>query len=62
MDHVLRRYYTPRAGLCVLGAKLQALRFFEPLEHQVQVRQKVVKHRPLNGYHGGRRGGAPGSV
>jgi hypothetical protein len=47
MDHVLRRYYTPRAGLCALGAKLQALRFFESLERQVQVRQKVVKHRPI---------------
>ncbi len=48
MNHGLRRYYTPRAGLCVLGAKLQALRFFEPFERQVQVRQKVVKHRPID--------------
>ena len=48
MSHVLRRYYTPRAGLCALGAKLQALRFFEPLERQVQVRQKVVKHCPID--------------
>jgi hypothetical protein len=48
MGHVLRRYYTPRAGLCALGAQLQALRFFEPLERQVQVHQKVVKHRPID--------------
>jgi len=48
MSHVLRRYYTPRAGLCALGAKLQALDFFEPLERRMQVHQKMVKHRPTN--------------
>jgi len=48
MDQVFQCYYTPRAGLCALGAKLQALRFFEPIECQVHIRQKEVKHRPTD--------------
>lgn len=48
MSHGLRRYYTPRAGLCALGGKLQALRFFEPIERQVKIQQKSVKHHPID--------------
>lgn len=44
----LRSYFTPRAGLCALGAKLQAMHFFEPIERQVQIRQKVVKYQPTD--------------
>lgn len=43
-----RTYFTPRAGLCALGAKLQAECFFEPLERRVQIEQKVVTHQPLD--------------
>jgi hypothetical protein len=39
-------YYTPRAGLCALGAKLQAMHFFDPVEHLVHIRQKTICHQP----------------
>jgi len=45
---VRRTYFTPRVGLCALGAKLQAEHFFEPIERQVHIPQKVIKHRPMD--------------
>ena len=41
-------YFTPRAGLCALGAKLQIDCFFEPIACRVQIEQKVVRHHPLD--------------
>jgi hypothetical protein len=43
-----RTYFTPRAGLCALGAKLQADGFFEPIERQVRIRQKAISHQPCD--------------
>lgn len=40
-------YFTPRAGLCALGAKLQAECFFKPIERQVCMHQKEVTHPPF---------------
>lgn len=39
-------YYTPRAGLCALGAKLQAMHFFDPVEQVVHIRQKTIWYQP----------------
>lgn len=41
-------YYTPRAGLCALGARLQAMHFFEPVEHSVHICQKTIWHQPTD--------------
>jgi len=41
-------YFSPRAGLCALGAKLQADGFFQPIERQVRIRQKAVTHQPCD--------------
>jgi hypothetical protein len=35
------------ASLCVLGAYLHRIHFFKPLEQRVQIRQKVLKYRPV---------------
>jgi hypothetical protein len=43
-----RTYFTPRAGLCALGAKLQTAGFFEPIERQVRIRQKAIDHQPCD--------------
>ena len=43
-----RTYFSPRAGLCALGAKLQADGFFEPIERQVRIHQKAVAHQPCD--------------
>jgi Transposase DDE domain len=40
-----RRWYaSAHASLCALGAQLQRLGFFQPLEEQVQLKQKVLKY------------------
>jgi len=41
-------YFTPRIGLCALGAKLQALHFFDPIERHVHIQQKDVVYRPVD--------------
>lgn len=35
------------ASLCVLGMHLRRIHFFKPLEHRVQIRQKVLKYTPI---------------
>ncbi len=35
------------ASLCALGAYLQQIAFFHPLEEQVQIKQKVLKYTPV---------------
>jgi len=41
------RLYSPRATLCAIGIKLRALKFFDPIAEHVHVRQKTVKHTPV---------------
>jgi len=43
-----RTYYTPRASLCAVGARLQRKEFFRALVQAVQLGQKVIKHQPLD--------------
>jgi hypothetical protein len=43
-----QHYYTPRAGLCALGALLVARDYFEPLARQVHIAQKVRQYTPLD--------------
>ena len=41
------RLYTPRATLCALGLKVRSLKLFETIAEHVRIRQKTIKHTPL---------------
>jgi len=41
------RLYSPRATLCAIGIKLRSLKFFDPIAAHVQIRQKTIKHTPV---------------
>lgn len=41
-------HQTSRAGLCALGAKLQAVQFFAPIEAHVYIQQQERKHQPTD--------------
>jgi hypothetical protein len=44
---VATRLYTPRATLCALGLKVRSLKLFDTISEHVRVRQKTIKHTPL---------------
>ncbi len=41
------KLYSPRATLCAIGLKLCSLKFFDIIAEHVLVRQKTIKHTPL---------------
>ena len=41
------RLYSPRATLCAIGIKLRALKFFDAIAEHVHIKQKVVRHTPV---------------
>lgn len=41
------RHYTPRATLCALGVKVRSLKLFDAIAEHVRIRQKTIKHSPL---------------
>jgi hypothetical protein len=41
------RLYSPRATLCAIGIKLHSLKFFDTIAEHVKVRQKTIKHTPV---------------
>ncbi len=41
-------HFTGCATLAAIGAKLQQLDFFSPIRKRVQIRQKTIKHTPLD--------------
>lgn len=41
------RLYSPRATLCAIGIKLRSLQFFDTIAAHVQIRQKTIKHTPV---------------
>ena len=40
-------HFSLRATLCVLGAKIKALKLFDTLAQHLHIQQKTVKHTPL---------------
>ncbi len=42
------KHFSPAASLAALGVKLSQLDLFGPIRTQVQIRQKTVKHTPVN--------------
>ena len=41
------RLYTPRAMLCALGLKVRSLKLFDTISEHVHIRQKAIRHTPL---------------
>jgi hypothetical protein len=41
------KLYSPRATLCAIGLKLRSLKFFETIADHVQIKQKTIKHTPI---------------
>ena len=41
------KLYSPRATLCAIGIKLRSLKFFDTIAEHVLVRQKTIKHTPM---------------
>ena len=41
------RLYSPRATLCAIGVKLRSLKFFETIAEHVHIKQKTVRHTPV---------------
>jgi hypothetical protein len=44
---VATRLYTPRATLCALGVKVRSLKLFETISEHVRIRQKTIRHTPI---------------
>jgi len=41
------RLYSPRATLCAVGIRLRSLKLFDTLAAHVKVKQKTIKHTPV---------------
>ena len=39
--------FTPRATLCAIGVKLRAMKIFEMIGEHLKIKQKTIKHTPL---------------
>ena len=40
--------YTSVLPLTAIGAKVRKIKMFEPIEQEVKIKQKIVKHRPVD--------------
>src|SRR5437764_11418865 len=43
-----RKHFSPAASLAALGVKLSQLDLFGPIRSEVQIRQKTIKHTPVD--------------
>lgn len=41
------RLYSPRATLCAIGIKLRSMKFFDTIANHVKIKQKAIKHTPV---------------
>ena len=41
------RLYSPRATLCAIGVKLRSMKLFDTIADHVKIKQKTVKHTPV---------------
>jgi hypothetical protein len=46
------RLYTPRATSAAIGLKIRSLKLFETIAEHVHIRQKTIKHTPIEKYDG----------
>src|SRR5947209_16727970 len=42
------KHFSPAASLAAIGVKVSQLDLFGPIRTEVQIRQKTVKHRPVD--------------
>ncbi|MBA3714397.1 MAG: hypothetical protein H0W76_18380, partial [Pyrinomonadaceae bacterium] len=45
---IASRLSSPHASLAALGLKLRSIKFFEVLSEHVLIKQKTIKHSPIN--------------
>ena len=48
MKKGVSEHFSPRATLCALGIKIKALKLFEVIAEQVHIKQKTIKHKPID--------------
>jgi hypothetical protein len=41
------KLFSPRATLCAIGIKLRSLKFFDTIGEHVLIRQKTIRHTPM---------------
>jgi hypothetical protein len=41
------KLFSPRATLCLIGIKLRSLKFFDTIGEQVRIKQKTIRHTPM---------------
>lgn len=46
MDHYTR--FSPQASLAAVGVRLRQMKIWQVVEQKVQIRQKMIKHRPVD--------------
>ena len=46
MDHYTR--FSPQASLAAVGVRLRKMKIWQVVEQKVQIRQKMIKHRPVD--------------
>ena len=46
-----RELFTTRATLCAIGIKLRALKFFDTIAEHVHIKQKTIRHTPVEKLH-----------
>jgi len=49
IEHAENQYtYTSILPLTAIGAKTRKMKLFEPIEREVKIAQKIIKHRPVD--------------
>jgi hypothetical protein len=46
MDHYTR--FSPQASLAAVGVRMRQMQIWQAVEEKVRIRQKTIKHRPLD--------------
>jgi hypothetical protein len=48
MTKLTSQHFSPRASLCALGPKICSLKLFETISKHVLIKQKTIKHKPVD--------------
>ena len=48
MSKLTSQHFSPRASLCALGPKIRSLKLFETISKHVFIKQKTIKHKPVD--------------
>src|SRR5215210_7250984 len=50
-SQVSTRHYTPHATLAAIGIKLRSLKLFDTIQEHVHIKQKTIRHTPVEKLH-----------